>query len=113
MSTGDAAQTRMIAEQVADAALTRFRDQHPEIGQRPIAEIPAPLKWAGGIVAALLAMAAGGTMTWLVSTTNETQMAVGRIEERIKSLGEVQGGRFIDMERRVSRLESLQERDER
>lgn len=77
-----------------------------------VAEIPAPLKWAGGIIAALLAMAAGGTMTWLISTTNETQLTVGRIEERIKYIGEMQESRLTEIERRVSRIEDSNRRDE-
>jgi hypothetical protein len=102
MPDGNAMQTRVIADQVAEATILKLRSDHPEL-LKP--EIPAPLKWAGGIVAALFVMGIGATATWLVSTTNETQLTVGRIDERIKYMVENQDRRFTALERRVDRIE--------
>jgi hypothetical protein len=105
-SLGDAAQTRAIVQQAGEAAaelaVAKYAASHPTATIK--AEIPAPLKWASGIVAALFAMGVGAVASWLVSTTNETQLAVGRIEERIKYIGD-------DLERRIVRLE--QDKDEK
>lgn len=108
-SLGDRSQTRIIAEQVAEAAataaITQFRAQYPPI-ERPVkAEVPAPLKWASAIIAAIMILGVGALGTWLVSTTSQTQLALGRIEERVRFIGE-------DMDRRVERLERLQEQED-
>jgi hypothetical protein len=60
-------------------------------------------------VAALFVMGIGATATWLVSTTNETQLTVGRIDERIKYMVENQDRRFIAIERRIDRIEDERE----
>jgi len=113
VSMGDGAQTRAIGEQIGEAiaekVLARFVAQHPEV---KALDIPAPLKWAGGIVAALFVMGIGATATWLVSTTNNTQMTVGRIDERIRYMVEKDdrsdnenNRRFDDFDRRITKLE--------
>jgi hypothetical protein len=110
-SLGDRAQTRVIAEQVAEAAataaITRFRTEHPEASTIK-AEIPAPLKWAGGIVAALLATGVGGTAVWLMTTVNEMQVTLARMDERMASSASSQDTRFDEINRRLTRLEQLQ-----
>jgi hypothetical protein len=99
-SLGDAAQTRKVAEQVAEAVMVKVMQE------RPIkAEIPAPLKWASAIVAALFVMGVGATASWLVQTTNQTQLTVGRIEEGLKYMVDSQDRRFNEHERRIERLE--------
>lgn len=111
MSLGDEAQTRLILEQIgkaaAAAAIVQLRSEHPEVFA-PKAEVPPPLKWAGGIIAALLVLAAGGTMQWLIATTNTTQLTVGRIEERINAISETQASDVADLKRRVDRLEDAE-----
>lgn len=108
ISLGDEAQTRLILEQVgkaaAAAAISQLRTDHPEVFA-PKAEVPPPLKWAAGIIASLLVLAAAGTMQWLIATTNETQLTVGRIEERIKAINEIQDSDVTELKRRVDRLE--------
>lgn len=54
-SLGDAAQTRMIAEQVAEAVIVKYAATHPEAQE---ANIPSPLKWAGMMAAAAQTAAA-------------------------------------------------------
>jgi hypothetical protein len=112
-SLGDAAQTRRIvapaAEAAAELAVAKFVAQHPEL-IRQKAEIPAPLKWAGGIIAALLATGVGGTAVWGMTTLNEMQVTVARIDERMSASGVAQGDRDDDQDRRIGRLEQYHER---
>jgi hypothetical protein len=111
-SLGNAAQTRAIVDQAAKAsatlAVTEFIAHHPEI-IRPRPEIPAPLKWAGGITAALLATGVGGTAVWLMTTVNEMQVTLARMDERMSGSGAAQGDRDDDQDRRISRLEQYHE----
>ena|SRR6478736_5119338 len=114
-SLGDAAQTRRIVEPAAIAAaemaITQFVAQHPEF-QRDRAEIPAPLKWAGGIVAGLLATGVGGTAVWLMTTVNEMQVTIARIDERMSSSQLSQTSRDDEINRRLTRLERMMEDEE-
>lgn len=100
--SGNTAQTRVIAEQVADTAITRFAAEHPELRR---VEIPAPLKWAGAIIAALFTMGIGAMAVWLVSTVNTMQVTLARMDERMVSQDRSQGSQFDELNRRVTRLE--------
>lgn len=105
VSLGDAEQTRMIAEQVADAAITRFVAQHPEVKET---QIPSPLKWAGGIVAALFTAGASGMAFWLVSSVSEMQVTLARVDERMANQLDQRERDSLDFDRlegRVSKLE--------
>ena len=106
--TGNAAQTRVVAEQVADAAVTRFAAQHPELRQK--VEVPPPLKWAAAIIAALFTMGAGAMAVWLVGTVNSMQVTLARMDERQASQTISQDSRFTDHERRIQQLEGLQQK---
>ena len=112
-SIGDAAQTRAIVDQAAKAgaslAVTEFVASHPEL-LVPKPEIPAPLKWAGGIAAALLATGVGGTAVWLMTTVNQMQVTLARMDERMSGNDTAQGDRDDDQDRRISRLEQFHER---
>lgn len=104
--SGNAEQTRIIAETVADTAITRFVSQHPELRQGSVtAEIPAPLKWAGAIIAGLFTAGTATLAFWLVSTVSEMQVTLARMDERMVS-GNVQDGRVDDLVRRVQKNES-------
>ncbi len=102
-SIGSAAQTRAIAEQVAEAVILKFTSEHPE--SRP-AEIPAPLRWAAGIIAALFTAGVASGMFWLVSTVSDMQVTLARMDERIAN-GAVKDSRFEDLDRRVTKLETF------
>ena len=93
-------------EQVADAAITRFAAEHPELRK---AEIPPPLKWAGMVVASLFTAGTATLAFWLISTVNEMQVTLARMDERMAS-GTVKDARFDDLERRVANLEKEQVR---
>lgn len=102
-SMGDAAQIRLIAEQVADAAFYKFESEHPV---KTEAEIPAPLKWAGAIVAGLFTAGIAALAFWLVSSMSAVQVTLARMDERMAS-GMVKDARFDEIERRVTKLEAL------
>jgi hypothetical protein len=116
-SLGDAAQTRAIVDQAAKAsamlAVTEFVASHPELIAKPKPEIPAPLKWAGGIAAALLTTGVGGTAVWAMTTINEMQVTVARIDERMVSSQQSQDSRFEEINRRLSRLEQQMAGDDK
>lgn len=106
-SLGDAAQTRAIVQQAGEAAaelaIARYAAAHPP--PPPKAEIPPPLKWAGIIAAALLTTGVGGTAVWAMTTINEMQVTVARIDERMVSSQNTEDSRFEEINRRLMRLE--------
>jgi len=102
--TGNAAQTRVIAEQVAEAAITRFHAEHPELRHVPI---PSPLKWAAAIVAAVMTAGVSAMALWLVSTVNSMQVTLARMDERMANQDKSLGTQFDDLNRRVTALESV------
>ncbi|MEL7783743.1 hypothetical protein AAG607_12025 [Citromicrobium bathyomarinum] len=99
MSAGNDAQNRIAAEQIADTAITRFTQQHPEFLK---AEIPPPLKWAGAIFAALLTTGVAAMAVWLVSSVSDMQVTLARIDERSVN----RDAQYSDIDERVRRLES-------
>jgi hypothetical protein len=101
-SVGSAAQTRLIAEQVAEAVIMKYESEHPR--QRE-AEIHPTIKWLVGAIAAcgLAALVGGGS--WLVSSVSEMQLTLARMDERIAN-GSVKDARFDELDRRVTKLEA-------
>jgi len=99
---GDAVQTRLVAEQVAKATIKQFTMDHPELVKM---EVPPPLKWAATIIAALFTMGAGGLCFWLITTVNEVQLTLARVDERLQNQTSAQGSRFDELDRRVSTIE--------
>lgn len=110
---GNAQQIRAVAEQVgkaaAKSAVEEFVETHPDL-KKP--EIPGPLKWAAGIVSALLAMGVGGTVVWLMTTVNEMQVTIARIDERLESAAVSQTDRSDEINRRLTRLEQMAENNQ-
>lgn len=106
-SLGDAAQIRKIVDQSGEAAaslaVAKYAAEHPVPQTKP--EIPGPLKWAAGIISALLAMGVGGSVVWLMTTVNEMQVTVARIDERLSSADRAQTSRDDEINRRLTRLE--------
>jgi len=98
-STGSAAQVRLISEQVAEAVITKFVAEHPLK-----TEIPAPLKWAGAIVATIFTGGALALVFWLVSSVSQMQVTLARMDERMAS-GSVKDSRFEELDRRITTLE--------
>lgn len=102
-TNGNAAQTRIIAEQVAESVITRFTAEHPEIRRT---EIPAPLKWASAIIAGVFTVGVAGMAIWLVSTVNDMQVTLARMDERMSSQTSSQTNQFDEISRRLTRLEA-------
>lgn len=102
-SLGDAAQTRLIAEQVAEAVIVKYTSQHPEIQE---ARIPAPLKWAGVVIAGLFTAGTATLAFWFVSTVSGMQVTLARMDERMVS-GVVKDNRVDELDRRVAKLETF------
>lgn len=100
MSDGNEVQVRAIAEQVAKAAVAEYTQKHPE---EP--KIPPPLKWAGGIIAALFTAGVAAMAMWLVSSVSNMQVTLARVDERQSSLVDQQSTEVGDLKRRVSALE--------
>ena len=104
-SMGSAAQVRIIADQVAEAAITKFYAEHP-----PKAELPSPLKWAGIIMAGVFTTGLGAMAVWLVSTVSDMQVTLARLDERMAS-GAVKDSRYEELDRRVTTLETFHRGD--
>ena len=97
--SGNAAQVRMVAEQVAEATLVKFASK-----AKPEAEIPPPLKWAGGIIA-LFTLGIGGMAVWLITSVNEMQVTLARMDERMAGASASADARLSSVEGRVLTLE--------
>lgn len=103
---GNETQTRMIAEQVAEATIIKFSQTHPETQKM---DIPAPLKWAGAIVAALMTAGVIGIAGWLVTSVSGMQETLARMDERTRISAEQQTKQTEEVQRRLTRLERFHE----
>ena len=103
---GNEVQVRLIAEQVALAAIEQYALRFPQSPRQPEKpEIPAPLKWAGAIVAAIMATCTVGFLVWMVSSISALQQTVTRIDERQQITGGNMSDRLKNIEDRLGRLE--------
>lgn len=100
-SLADHVQKRELLDRTAENAIAKVLMEHPELRK---SEIPAPLKWAGGIIAALFTAGIATLAIWLVTSVSEMQVTLARMDERMAS-GVVKDARYDDMDRRVSNLE--------
>lgn len=97
-------------EQIADAVIERFVSQHPELRQATVVtEIPPPLKWAGIIGGAVMTAAATAGLFWIVSSVNSMQVTLARMDERMAAYTSTQETRYVDLERRVTKIENRNE----
>ncbi len=106
LSTGDAQQIRIIAEAFAESIVSRFPASPPSEKM----EIPAPMKWAAGIVSALITALVVTGVLWLVSTVNSMQGTLIRIDERQQASAGSLDSRFAEQDRRILQLESYHRR---
>lgn len=105
---GNAAQVRIVAEQVADLAADQAVSRFIAMSSAK-SEIPAPLKWAGGIAAAVFTAGVVGMAAWLVSSVGDMQVTLARMDERQMNQGSAQETRFVALENRVSKLEAAKQ----
>lgn len=93
-------------EEIADTVIQRFVSQHPELRQGTVVtEIPATIRWAGIIIGGTMTAAATAGLFWIVTSVNEMQVTLARMDERIGGWISMQENRYVDLERRVSNLE--------
>lgn len=104
-SAGNLAQIRLIAEQIAEAVIVKYATEHPSPPPKP--EIPPSLKLAGAVITAFLTAAVIGIGFWIVTTLSEMQVTVARIDERQQSSSGDTTGKFQEIDRRISNLESF------
>lgn len=108
-SSGDAAQTRAIADVVAEAAIAKFAEKHPEVRRGTVVtEMPPPLKWAALIASAVLTVSASAGLIWMVTSVSEMSVTLARMDERMGGYIDAQAARMTEIERRVDRLEEYQ-----
>lgn len=99
-SLGDAAQIRVIGEQIAEATILKMRET-----ERPKVEIPAPLKWAAIILTGLMTTGLCGLCFWIVSTLSEVQISIREVNVQLSTKGAIEQ-RFSEQDRRITTLES-------
>lgn len=114
------AQFKVLAQQAADIALQDHVGKFASIERAiqalattnetkaatpALAEIPAPMKWAAGIISAIMTAGVIALFFWLISTVNDMQQTLVRIDERQKAQTESKDSQFADHERRIGRLE--------
>ena len=99
----------MIAEQLAEAFIKRFDREHPPAP--PESRVPAPLKWAAGIISSLASLGVGGMCIWGVTTLSSLQQTVTRIDERQQLSGDRSDDRFGELDRRIGQLEAMHRRE--
>lgn len=104
---GNELQRRLMLEQVADAAVTKFRLENPELfaERKKESEIPAPLKWAGGILGSAFAAIGAAAFIWGISSISSMQVTLARVEERIAGMDRTQQDRLDRVEVRVAAIE--------
>lgn len=92
------------AKAAASAAIRDFVTQHPHFAPAaPKATIPPSVKWAGIVISALLTTGISGACFWVVSTLNDLQLTVTRIDERQQQ--DDSKARISALEKRVLVLE--------
>ena len=105
---GDAAQIRMIVEQVVEATIIKIKTETPVApAPREHTELPPPLKWAATIIAGLFTAGIATLAFWIVSTLSEMQVTVARIDERQQLQAGDIDGKFQEHDRRITTLEGF------
>ncbi len=128
---GNFAQIKAMAQQAAEIALQdqigRFQSIEraiQEISAKLIApipvaapapvpqvEMPAPMKWAAGIISALLTAGVAALFFWLISTVNDMQLTLAGMDARQKGQVENLDSRFNDQDRRITKLERFHNKE--
>jgi hypothetical protein len=100
---GNEEQVRIVAEQIADTAITRFYQSNKP--HKP--EIPPPLKWAGIIISAVLVAVCTTGVLWLASSVNAVQMTLAEIKATMTVEAKLDQVQRENLERRLSQLEEV------
>lgn len=103
-----AAQQKILAQQAADIALVGAEQRIRQLAAEALAggDMKTPvLRWIAGLAAAVIAFVFTASLSWVASSVTEMQQTLARIDERQKAQATQQDGRFVDYDRRISRLE--------
>ena len=107
MADGNELQNKIVLESVAEAAavnaILKYKAHQLD---SPEARIPAPLKWAGGVVAALFTAGTATLAGWLVFSVSDMQVTLARMDERQSYASAALDSRFGEYDRRISKLET-------
>ena len=105
--SGNEAQVRIMLDNVAQAAAANAILQYKaqQLGT-PEAKIPPPLKWLGAAAMAVVMLVFVGVSGWLVTTVDDMQETLARMDERQLAYSETQDNRFADFDRRITKLET-------
>jgi hypothetical protein len=104
---GNSEQTRIVAEQVADSAITRFAALQ-KLGQQQEQSLPPFVKWFSIAIGGLGSAALVGLGIWLVTSVSNMSTTLARMDERQISSAENLADRFEKIDERLSRLEQSQ-----
>ncbi len=110
-SHGDAAQIRLIAEQLARAMVIEVRNEERKDEQEAGA-IPPMLKWVGALISGVLTALITAGCIWMAVTLAEMKTEVAKITSQLGQGGVIEA-RFQETNRRIDRLEAIQSREER
>jgi hypothetical protein len=109
---------KSMAQQAADIALAEITPILSRVDRALLLQenkvetsVPALMKWAGGILTAILTAGIIALFFWLVSSVSEMQQTLVRIDERQKAQVDGLDTRFSDYDRRIRRLETLHQLD--
>lgn len=103
--SGNVEQVRLVAEQVADAAILRFASRHPEMVKQPV-EAPPMVKWLVGAIAAFGSAALIGLGFWLVTSVSSMRETLARMDERQSGADTAQIARDAEQDRRITKNEA-------
>lgn len=104
MPDGNAAQVRAIADQVAEATISKFASEHPDLARK--SDIPAPIKWASVIIAGIMTAGSAGMLFWMISSIQQMQLTLARMDERQSSNTTNWEAKFRGLDERMGRLEA-------
>jgi len=107
-SLGDAAQKRLIIEQVAEAVILKVQGEglRREPSLSPEEKMPAPLKWAGAIIAGIMTVGCAGLLFWMITSISQMQLTLARMDERQSSNTTNWEAKFRSLDERMGRLET-------
>ena len=106
---GNASQVRLILDQYANAVVDKMERRNDEPAK---IEMPTQIKWAAGIISALITAGVIGMAVWLVTSVSEMQVTLARMDERQLIEADAEDSRDLEQDRRILQLERYHQRGE-
>lgn len=101
---GNTVQSRVMATQIARAAIAEYVLEHPTKPEAPASSVI--LRWGAGILAVLVAGGIAASASWVVNSIAGMKDTLTRLDERIAN-GAVKDSRYDDLDRRITALEAV------